>query len=368
LSAALKKEVEDTNALLKADLAALKTTVGKLEDGFLGFNEATPGDNCAHIKKARPQSVDGAHWIVSSTDKSKSVQVWCQNVKSAYENMGGDGSTKMSAIAGGCEGNPLAGGNPSSKRWVDPDDNADNVDNAALKQCETRLMIKLVTTDSDTRDWDNKFWSSDGLVNEADANDDLWEKAESDIKATSFMTPIGATIEIVGLIRGVSIGRAVYNIKPEFRKRSLQYLVNHGGANMVIGTRDNKRSNTNKPYYGRYAKKGGVAAFDMFLDTAGDLMVRQRNYGGSQNSWTRLSTTDRSQTGGCHRYSGIGGDHYCSGWRLQYEAMPIISYCYAYNRYGNNHKNTKGGSNAQCGSPRQVNLDFAILKNPTDKK
>ena len=232
----------------------------------------------------------------------------------------------MSA-ATACDSNPLAAANPSTKRWVDPDASADNVANAKMEECETRLMIKLVTTDSDVRDWDAKFWSGEGLINENDANDDRWKKAKSDIKAQSFLTPIGEKIEIVGLINGVSIGRAVYTIKKEFRKRSLQYLVTHGGANMVIGARDNRMSSTSKPYYSRYAKRGGVSSYDMFLDTSGDLMVRQRNYGGSINSWTRLSTTDRSVTSGCHRYSGIGGDHYCNGWRLQYEAMPITSYC-----------------------------------------
>ena len=326
LSNELKKEVEETNALLKADLDTIKGTVGKLEKGFLGFNEATPGASCKAIKEARPQSVDGAHWVISSVDTSKAVRVWCKNVKDAYVNMGGDGSNKANA-ASDCDSNPLAIASPSSKRWVDPDDDADDVKNAALQQCETRLMIKLVTSDSDTRDWDSKFWTTESLINENDANDDLWKKAENDIKAQSYTTAIGETIEIVALIKGIAIGRAVYTIKPEFRKRSLQYLVTHGGANMVIGARDNRRSNTNKPYFARYAKKGGVSSYDMFIDTAGDLMVRQRNYGGSINSWTRLSTTDRSVTSGCHRYSGIGGDHYCNGWRLQYEAMPITSYC-----------------------------------------
>jgi len=365
LSDELKKDVDETNAVLKADLAELKASVGKLTKGFLGFNEATPADNCAAIKEARPQSVDGAHWIVSALDKTKAVRVWCKNINSVYTNMGGDASSKMSA-ATACDGNPLSLENPLSKRWVDPDATADDPSNAKLEQCETRLMIKLCTTDSDVRDWDSKFWTTQQLVNEADANEDTWAKAQNDIKAASYLTEIGETIEIVGLINGVQIGRAVYNIKSEFRKRSLQYLVTHGGPNMVIGSRDNRRSASNRPIFNRYMKKAGVAPYDMFLDTTGDLMVRQRNYGESQNSWTRLSTTDRSVTSGCHRYSGIGGDHYCGGWRLQFEAMPIVSYCYANNRYGNNHKNSKGGSTATCGSGRQTNVDFAILKNPSD--
>ena len=326
LSDELKKDVDETNAVLKADLAELKASVGKLTKGFLGFNEATPADNCAAIKEARPQSVDGAHWIVSALDKTKAVRVWCKNINSVYTNMGGDASSKMSA-ATACDGNPLSLENPLSKRWVDPDATADDPSNAKLEQCETRLMIKLCTTDSDVRDWDSKFWTTQQLVNEADANEDTWAKAQNDIKAASYLTEIGETIEIVGLINGVQIGRAVYNIKSEFRKRSLQYLVTHGGPNMVIGSRDNRRSASNRPIFNRYMKKAGVAPYDMFLDTTGDLMVRQRNYGESQNSWTRLSTTDRSVTSGCHRYSGIGGDHYCGGWRLQFEAMPIVSYC-----------------------------------------
>jgi hypothetical protein len=225
-------------------------------------------------------------------------------------------------------------------------------------------MLKLVTTDSNIQHYRAKFWSDAALLNEDQANDGDWEKSEDDIKAAAYMTPIGKTIEIVGMIKGVQVGRAVYNIRGEFQKRSLQYLVVHGGANMVIGQRDNKRSSTNKPFYNRYARRQGATPYDMFMDTAGDLMVRQRNYAGSTNSWTRLSTTDRSTSSGCHRYSGIGGDHYCNGWSLSYEAMPIVSYCYAQNRYGTNHKNTMGGSTASCGSARVTNMDFAILKNP----
>jgi hypothetical protein len=359
----MQKQIDDT---LKADLALVKSSTSKLVNGFMGFNPATAGADCAAILAARSTQKDGTQWIMSQITKTLAIEVWCQKDSSGkFLSLGGDGSSKENA-AGGCSTNPLISANPVSKKWIFPDGKVDGTKSPVQYQCEHNLMLKLCTSDSNVAEWKSDFWTKGGTLNADQAGDDKWATATEDIKTEAYSTKIGAEIEIVAMIKGNKIGRAVYAIHKEFQDKSLNFLINNGGVNMVIGKRVASKSSTNKPLYTRYMKRGGSTSFDMFIDTAGDLMVKQRNYGGSHNSWTRLSTTDRSVTSGCHRYSGIGGEHDCSGWRVQFEAAPITSYCNPTNQYGSNYKNTKGGVAPiiNCGGARRTNIDFAILKNP----
>jgi hypothetical protein len=202
------------------------------------------------------------------------------------------------------------------------------------------------------------------------AGDADWKGHRGDIKASGYYTAIGSKIQIIALDGSKEIGKAVYNIRSQYRSKSLKWLLHdQGSSNLNFATKDNGASTSGRPIYSKYMyQRGGnwgQRPYDMFLDTTGNLIARQRNYGGSQNSWSRLSSSDRSGWKGCHVYTGIGGDHYCNGWRIQYEASPIVGYCSTYNRYGKNHKNNKGGPtpNTHCGgAKRQSNIDFAILK------
>ena len=375
----ITKVVEPKIQAVKDSLVTLETKIkndidndikGKLlavQNAVVGANSALPADNCGAILKARPGSLDGKFWIKSKY-QSAALNVMCKKVGSSFVSMGGDCTNKAQACAS-CEANPFE--NSKSDRWIDPDSNAEDTGNSKLSKCEDNLMIKLVTTDSNHANWDSSFWSSNSLMNEGNAGDTKWKSFRKDIKAKGYTTPIGKTIEIKALKDGTEIGRAFYNIKSAYQGKSLKWLMNSAGTNTVFATRDNGKSVKGRPIYTKYMKQQGgnhgQRPYDMFLDTTGDLVARQRNYAGSQNSWTRLSSTDRSGWKGCHCYSGIGGSHYCNGWRIQYEASPIVGYCGTYNRYGSNHRNTKGGPepNTHCGgTKRQSNIDFAILKNP----
>jgi hypothetical protein len=133
-------------------------------------------------------------------------------------------------------------------------------------------------------------------------------------------------------------------------------------------------SSGDQPIYSNYMdQRGGNRGqkpYDMFVDTTGDLMSRRRNYGSSQDSWNRLSTSDKSGDSGGHVYGGFGGDHYQSGWRIQFEAAPISGYCSSYNFYGKKNggwRSYRGGATPyhNCGGPkRRSDIHFAIRKNP----
>jgi len=359
LETKIKKDIDDD---IKIKLLAVQNAV-------VGTNSALPAADCAAILKARPASVDGAYYV-DSKYQSSPLKVWCAKVGSSFDSMGGDCSSKANACAS-CDANFFGYG--ESNRWVvTSGKNANDPGNSKSTKCEDNLMLKLVTTDGNKATWDSSFWSSSSLMNKQNAADSKWKGAREDIKAQGYLTPIGKTIEIVALKEKEQIGRAFYNIKSQYQGKSLKWLLQDSGAqNMVFATRDNGKSAKGRPIYSKFMKQRGgnhgQRPYDMFLDTTGDLVARQRNFGGAQNAWSRLSSTDRSGYKGCHVYTGLGGDHYCNGWRIQYEASPIVGYCGTYNRYGSNHENRKGGPepNTHCGGDkRQSNIDFAILKNP----
>jgi len=368
---ALAKVASDLVALeekIKKDIDEdIKTTLDKYEKVLMGTSTLTPAANCEAIRSAQSGAqVDGAYYVVSKY-QSAAVKVWCANVGGKFISLGGDCKSKATACAS-CSSNYF--NNPGRFLWVDPDANADDTGNSKSTDCEPALMVKLVTTDNHIAEYESKFWTSTDLMKPELAVDGKWQTATDDIKGPGYLTAIGKVIEIVASVKNKEVGRAIYNVKAKYQDKSLKWLLaDQGTSNLQFADRDNGKSAKNRPMYSKhmYRRGGnrGQRPYDMFLDTTGHLVAKQRNYGGSQNSWSRLSTTDRSGWTGCHVYTGIGGDHYCNGWRIQYEASPIVGYCSTYNRYGSNHKNSKGGPtpNSNCGgAKRQTDVEFAILK------
>jgi len=367
---AVNKIAQDLTALetkIKQDIDNdIKKELESIKKGLVGTNSAMPAADCAAINVARPGSMDGIYYI-DSKYQSAAVRVWCATVSGKFVSRGGDCKSKAAACAS-CQDNHFE--NSAEKRWIDPDANANDPGNAKEENCEPDLMLKLVTTDSNIAEWDSSFWSSSSKMAADKAGDADWKGHKGDIKASGYYTAIGSKIQIIALSGSTEIGKAVYNIRSQYRSKSLKWLLHdQGSSNLNFATKDNGASTSGRPIYSKYMyQRGGnwgQRPYDMFLDTTGNLIARQRNYGGSQNSWSRLSSSDRSGWKGCHVYTGIGGDHYCNGWRIQYEASPIIGYCSTYNRYGKNHKNNKGGPtpNSHCGgNKRQSDIDFAILK------
>ena len=133
---------------VKADLVALKTEISKNVDGKLagltkavmGTSEALPAANCAAILAAKKFSPDGAYWIGSA---SAPIRVWCAKVGGSFVSLGGDGSTKANA-ASDCFAQQLVSDySPSdSKKYIDPDANADNTNNAVKILCPGNGLTK----------------------------------------------------------------------------------------------------------------------------------------------------------------------------------------------------------------------------------
>jgi len=159
LKTELKKDVADVKGSIttivqpqidgvKKDLVALKTEINENVDGKLsgltkavmGTSDALPAANCAAILAAKKFSPDGAYWIGSV---SAPIQVWCAKVGGSFVSLGGDGSTKAKAAAD-CFAQPLVGAyNPSDqKKYIDPDANADNTNNAVKKMCAGNGLSK----------------------------------------------------------------------------------------------------------------------------------------------------------------------------------------------------------------------------------
>jgi hypothetical protein len=365
LTALETKIKQDIDNDIKKQLEEIKAESLKVKKLLVGTNGALPAADCAAIKIARPNSEDGIYFIESKY-QSAPIMVWCATVGGKFVNLGGDCKSKATACAS-CMNNWFSTSDES--RWIDPDSDANDPGNSKKITCEANLMIKLVTTDSNTADWDNGFWSSGSRKSKDKAGASKWKAHRGDIKGDGYYSAIGKSIEIIALKGTEEIGKAVYNIKSQYQKRSLKWLIHEqGSSNLVFASKDVSKSTSGKPIFSNHMKQRGgnhgQSPFDMFIDTDADLVAKQRNYGGSHDSWSRLSTTDRSGWKGCHVYTGIGGRHRCHSWRIAFESSPIVGYCHTYNRYGSNNRYVGGHSPLHhCGGDkRQSNIDFAILK------
>jgi hypothetical protein len=83
-----------------------------------------------------------AHLPIPANPSSslRTCQAECKtNDKDEFVSIGGDGKTRASAAAG-CGGNSLVGGNSDDEKWIDPDDDAENTDNAEQSTCVGSLV------------------------------------------------------------------------------------------------------------------------------------------------------------------------------------------------------------------------------------
>ena len=239
-------------------------------------------------------------------------------------------------------------------------------------------MIKLSTSRGGAvRNWyDTNFWQSDRMYNEA-AGAGNWKGYGNDIKSKSYIKPIGATLTMHHLKGSSIIATSIYEIKSQYRGKSLRDLVTSGSFNgHYIGKKLKEKSSGNiKNSYGDANNDGNCRPKkgDMFVDSTGDLRVRARNVFSSQDSWDRISARYDGCRGG-HIYGGIGGTHKHGGWTIAYEAMPVVGYCNTWNGYGQeNHgwNNPRGGAHPyrNCGgSKRRDSIDIVILGAPSSDR
>ena len=273
-----------TQSIAKTNLVALENAaadadtlkqVGALYTLLTGTSVEMHAKDCASIKAARPLAQSGEYWIKSAV-QAGAVLVYCEVVGTAMKNHGGDGTSQARAQAH-CDSN-THWRNQARQRWIDPDAEATDTTNALLITCPSDLLIKLAVADAHVADWSNvAFWES--TTPRDDAQSENWRTYNADIKSTSYTAvPVGKQIEIVAIFRNRPIGRAVYDILPQYEAKTLHDLLHvMGGQDRVIGRYNAVMSNNDRPVWTRHmihaGGNNGQQPFDLFVDTTGDLVA-----------------------------------------------------------------------------------------------
>ena len=370
VQASISTEVKPQIDAVTAELKALESKISDNVDSKLvavtkavmGLSPVVPAPSCGAIIAARPDSLDGKYYL-DSRYQSAPVKVDCIKVGSTFVSMGGDCSSKATACTAANSGGNICRAGEPTKRWIDGDANADDTGNAKEQPCQLGLVMKMCTTDGKKQTFDAKFWSDTSLLSADKVKSFTTHKG--DIKTNNYLVAMGKRLEIRAYKGSKKLGSAFYDVLPEYQQKSLKFILHDNNQdNVMFAKRDNTASASNKPIYGKEMKQQGGNAgqkpYDMFLDTKGDLVARHKDYYGA-TSHTRLSTTDYSGGRRCHVYAGIGGKHNCGGWKIEFEAAPIIGYCSTYNKYGTDHGPNQRPHSCRGRGFKQSNIDFVIL-------
>lgn len=117
-------------------LDALGTATAALANSFHGSLVGFPASSCGAIREKQAGAADGTYYLKSGREVFRAE---CKtNGKDKFVSAGGNGKTQASAAAG-CSGNSLVGGNTDDTKWIDPDEDAENTDNAKKKSCITDM-------------------------------------------------------------------------------------------------------------------------------------------------------------------------------------------------------------------------------------
>eukprot|EP00729_Bicosta_minor_P024305 gene24305-3123_t len=124
-------DLQETIKDLSTATAKAQETADLVTNALYGSLLQFPAENCGKIKETTKSAVGGVYFLKV---EKEIFQVVCANVKDKFISLGGNGKTKASAAAG-CNGNNLVQANNDAEKWIDPDADAENTENAKKVGC-----------------------------------------------------------------------------------------------------------------------------------------------------------------------------------------------------------------------------------------
>ncbi len=250
--------------------------------------------------------------------------------------------------------------------WLDTDGVGGNA--AFRTHCEMILegggwtmVFNLDSGDNKRHTYDDvAFWTQSGV--EGDAAQPL----ASGSKTLAFSTLGGKELMVVAHDNGKEMARGGYDLLAAYQNKSMLTLFG-GGEATISGNRKFQAGSVGATLN---TKRDQKRVGDPFVDpnNTEPLVVNKQSGWSSNANKARLMTTATNGQYG-HTFSGIGGHHIHSGWGMNFESAPIVSYCDCTNLYGNasnlegNGQGLTLGGNGGCYDPglfKFLPVDLAV--------
>lgn len=129
---------------LAGTVKTLAASTAAITNALYGSIPGLPASSCSAIKKKRAGAADGTNYYLKKGDEVYNAQC-ITNSKNQFVSVGGNGKTQASASAGCFGANSLLAANSDATKWIDPDDDAENTDNAKKQSC----IVSLVPWEND---------------------------------------------------------------------------------------------------------------------------------------------------------------------------------------------------------------------------